>query len=126
MGMVPGSPRFEREMQTLEAMTRIYCRENHEQPNDSSCCARCSRFLDYARYRLEKCAFGEDKPTCARCPIHCYTADERAYAKQLMGRAGPRMLFRHPLLALLHSIDGALSAGRIRKWQDRRAALKRG
>ena len=38
-------------------------------------CEECRRFLDYAERRLEKCPYGEAKPTCARCPIHCYKPD---------------------------------------------------
>jgi len=60
----------------------------------------------YAEKRLEKCPFGEDKPTCANCPIHCYKADRRAQVKSIMRYSGPRMMFRHPLFALRHWIDG--------------------
>jgi len=61
---------------------------------------------DYACQRLEKCPFQGSKTTCARCPIHCYKPDRRVQIRAVMRVAGPRMLFRHPVLALLHLFDG--------------------
>ncbi len=26
----------------------------------------------YADKRLDKCVFGENKPACKQCPVHCY------------------------------------------------------
>ena len=26
----------------------------------------------YADKRLDKCVFGEEKPACKQCPVHCY------------------------------------------------------
>ena len=43
--------------------------------------AECEQFLAYVHRRLEKCPYGEAKPTCARCPIHCYKARERETAR---------------------------------------------
>jgi hypothetical protein len=60
--------------------------------------------LDYARTRLRKCPFQEGKTTCAKCPIHCYKPDRREKIRAVMRYAGPRMLVRHPILALLHLI----------------------
>ena len=39
---------------------------------DGEPCPDCSELLDYATSRLDKCPLQEDKPTCAKCPIHCY------------------------------------------------------
>mgnify|MGYP001231039661 CR=1 FL=1 len=68
-------------------------------------CGACREFLDYAEQRLEKCPYGEDKPTCAKCPIHCYKRAQREQAKEIMRYAGPRMTYRHPWLALTHLLD---------------------
>jgi hypothetical protein len=62
--------------------------------------------MDYATVRLERCRFGESKPTCARCPVHCYKSERRDQVKQVMRYAGPRMLWKHPILALRHWLDG--------------------
>ena len=58
-----------------------------------------------AERRLEKCPFAEEKPTCVKCPVHCYEAVMRERVRQVMRYAGPRMLLRHPVLALLHLRD---------------------
>ena len=69
-------------------------------------CPQCEAFLQYAARRLEKCPYGQDKPTCANCPVHCYKKAPREYAKEVMRFAGPRMMTRHPWLALMHLVDG--------------------
>jgi hypothetical protein len=61
--------------------------------------------LDYAAVRLERCPFQEDKPTCAKCPVHCYQPKLREQLKAIMRYAGPRMIWRHPILAIRHSLD---------------------
>ena len=65
-----------------------------------------AELLAYARARLSRCPYQEGKTTCARCPVHCYRPAMRARIRRVMRYAGPRMLTRHPLLALRHLIDG--------------------
>lgn len=59
----------------------------------------------YADKRLDKCVFGEEKPACKQCPAHCYQPAKREEMKQIMRWAGPRMLWRHPILTIRHLID---------------------
>lgn len=92
-----------RELKTLAAMMRLYCRHHH---GSKALCAECDSLWDYARRRTERCIFGDAKPTCANCVVHCYRADMRERVREMMRWSGPRMAFRHPLLALLHLIDG--------------------
>jgi hypothetical protein len=106
--MPSDSPRIAREKRTITAMVRIYCRAHHGASKDP--CAKCRELLDYAFARLDRCPFGADKPTCANCPIHCYKPSLRAKAKAVMRYAGPRMLWRHPILAIRHLIDGRRTA----------------
>ena len=87
----------------MECMVALYCRQRHDA--ESAPCDDCGSFLAYARKRLEKCPYGEEKPTCARCPIHCYKAAPRALARDIMRTAGPRMLWRHPWRTLGHMLD---------------------
>ena len=95
------SRRLQREFKTISAMVRIYCRDHHrEKP-----CLDCGDLLAYARLRLERCRFGAEKPTCARCPVHCYQRDRREQVRTVMRYAGPRMLWEHPLLSLHHWLD---------------------
>ena len=96
--------RLARERRTLEAMIRLYCRGRHG--TGGELCAECRELADYARARLHRCLFQERKPTCARCPVHCYRPEMRERIRAVMRYAGPRMLYRHPLLALAHLIDG--------------------
>jgi hypothetical protein len=68
-------------------------------------CPDCQALMNYALLRLERCRFGADKPTCARCPVHCYQAHRRGQIQQIMRFSGPRMLWQHPLLSLQHWFD---------------------
>ena len=96
--------RLAREWQTMTTMVRIYCRDQHH-PADGLC-AECRQFLDYANVRLERCRFGPEKPTCAKCPAHCYQRERREQVRVIMRYAGPRMVWQHPLMSLRHWLDG--------------------
>lgn len=96
--------RLAREWQTLTTMIRIYCRDHHQPV--SGLCAECQQFLNYAGVRLERCRFGMEKPACARCPVHCYRRERREQVRAIMRYAGPRMIWRHPLMSLRHWLDG--------------------
>jgi len=62
----------------------------------------------------------------ARHPIHCYKPGHKARARMIMRFAGPRMLFRHPLLTLAHKIDGWRKAEHPRELtRAQRAAARR-
>jgi hypothetical protein len=89
------------DLRTVEAMVRLYCRREHASAG-GVLCERCAALLEYARTRLAVCPFGEQKTTCRDCPIHCYRPAERADMKVVMRESGPRMLWRHPLLAIRH------------------------
>ena len=95
--------RRRRELRTLETMMGMYCRHHH---GGGELCAECTGLRDYARRRLERCVFGDAKPTCANCTVHCYTPGMRERVRVMMRWAGPRMALRHPVIAALHLIDG--------------------
>ena len=88
------------EFKTVHAMVVIYCKKHHLQ--NKGLCPTCKTFLDYAHEKLDRCPYGEAKPTCNKCPIHCYKKTEREQARTIMRYAGPRMLLKHPILALKH------------------------
>jgi hypothetical protein len=102
------TPRLAREADTIAAMMRIYCRDHHGAAarDDGGLCPECQTLMAYARKRLALCTYGPDKPTCVNCPIHCYGRKQREEVRQVMRYAGPRMLWRHPWLAIAHVIDG--------------------
>lgn len=88
------------EQRTLIRMFSIYCRAVHG--NRGRLCGDCKELLDYSLQRLSHCIYGEGKPSCKNCPVHCYRPAEREAVKAVMRFAGPRMLWYHPVLALRH------------------------
>ena len=88
-----------RELKTIEVMVRMYCRHHH---GGTALCSDCAELFDYAQRRLQRCVFGDAKPNCAKCVVHCYSADMREQIRIVMRWAGPRMLLRHPVLAIGH------------------------
>jgi hypothetical protein len=96
-----GRGRLQREWRTIEAMIGITCRTLHG-GRRRSLCAECAELHDYAELRLRRCPFGAEKPTCNNCRVHCYRPEMRERVRQVMRFAGPRMLARHPYLAVMH------------------------
>jgi hypothetical protein len=97
------SSRIERESKTVAMMISDYCRAGHAAGKQ---CPECGELLDYALERLKRCPFQEGKTVCSRCPVHCYKPDMRNRIRAVMRYAGPRMIYRHPVAALLHLVDG--------------------
>jgi predicted amidophosphoribosyltransferase len=100
--------RILREKQTLEVMIRIYCKGSHE--SGEFLCKDCQELLDYANQRIDDCPLIANKPTCLNCKIHCYETPKQEKIRVVMRYAGPRMLSRHPALAIAHLIDGRRKA----------------
>ncbi len=96
--------RIAREKNSALAMIGLYCDGKHGK--NQNLCSECEALWQYAKARLEQCSFGEEKPTCRACPIHCFQAEERRKIREVMRYSGPRMLLPHPILALLHLLDG--------------------
>lgn len=94
--------RLKREEKTVRAMIALYCRGKHGQ----ALCAECETLWQYAKGRVERCPFREKKPTCLNCRVHCYEPEMRERIRAVMRYSGPRSLWYHPLLALLHLFDG--------------------
>jgi len=123
--MISATSRLSREQETIGRMVRIYCAARHERIAQDLCDS-CREFLDYAELRLQKCPYGNAKPTCANCPVHCYKPGHKARARMIMRFAGPRMLFRHPLLTLSHKMDYWRKARHPRELtREQRAAARR-
>lgn len=97
--------RRKRELRTVDAMIGMYCQGHHHR-DSATPCPQCVRLAEYAARRLERCVFGDAKPTCANCTVHCYSADKREHIRVVMKWAGPRMLLHHPILAIRHLFDG--------------------
>ena len=93
--------RIEEEKRVVELMIRLYCRRFE---GNKQVCQACSELLTYAEERLDRCKFGNEKPTCKKCSVHCYKPDMRERVRKVMRWAGPRMIFYYPLEAIKHLI----------------------
>lgn len=91
---------IEREKATVAKMVTLYCRKRDS--SDRELCPLCEELLAYAHKRLDRCPYGNDKPSCKRCTIHCYKPDMRERMRIVMRFAGPRMLFHYPADAIRH------------------------
>jgi hypothetical protein len=100
------SRRTRREKRTIELMIGMYCRAHCSDGHaGAGPCAHCSGLLEYSLRRVENCSFGECKPTCARCTVHCFRPEMRDQVRVVMRYSGPRMAYRHPYLAARHLLD---------------------
>ncbi|HHB1427569.1 TPA: nitrous oxide-stimulated promoter family protein [Serratia odorifera] len=97
-------PRRQRELKTVTHMIQRYQQANAPQEEE-----RYRLLAEYTKNRLERCYFQEQKPSCQKCPIHCYQPVYRQEIKRVMRWAGPRMVFYAPLTTLLHLLDNLRS-----------------
>lgn len=88
------------EFKTVAGMMKIYC--NHHHNTSDVLCESCRSLLIYAETKLDRCPYGQSKPTCNKCPIHCYKPEPKEQMRLVMRYSGPRMLFKHPILAIRH------------------------
>ncbi|MGO9614450.1 MAG: nitrous oxide-stimulated promoter family protein [Dissulfurispiraceae bacterium] len=102
--MLVRHPRIAREEKTLLAMIRLYCRHTHS--TTDKFCPDCVELMTYAAARLAHCPFQENKTTCVKCAVHCYKPVMRDKVRDVMRFSGPRMIYRHPVLAFFHFADG--------------------
>lgn len=94
--------RLTREKRTIQAMVRVYCRAHHA--TRGTLCAECQSLLAYALGRLDRCPHGaEENPRPLPDPL--LQGGDEVQIKAVMRYAGPRMMFRHPILALFHLLD---------------------
>jgi predicted amidophosphoribosyltransferase len=96
--------RLRRELETVHAMIMLTCRDLHG--TKKGLCDECDELWRYARDRVERCPLLPDKPTCRNCETHCFKPSRREQIRAVMRHAGPRMAWHHPVLTVLHLIDG--------------------
>ena len=101
--------RIEREKQIVQKMIAIYCRHHLKQAPaaegtgpEASTAEEYQQLAEYACQRLDHCRFGEQKPVCEKCTVHCYAPKERQLIKEVMRWVGPRMMLYSPKDALFH------------------------
>lgn len=101
------SGRLRREHKTIGIMIDMYCNMNH---GEMTLCSDCKELKEYAYERLLNCPFDDEKPVCSNCTVHCYKTSMRQKVKDVMRFSGPRMLLKHPFLAVMHLIDEKIYA----------------
>ena len=99
--------RREREKIIVYEMIRMYCAGNHS--GGKVLCGECLGLADYSGKRLLSCMYGDSKPVCKECPVHCYSPQRREQMRQVMRYSGPRMIYRRPGFALIHFIDNLVA-----------------
>lgn len=92
------------EKKNIAIMIGMYCVKHHN-TEKGQFCNECLALSDYALKRLDKCTFGESKGNCSDCKIHCYRPDMRTKIRAVMRYSGPRMHFKTPMLALMHTVS---------------------
>lgn len=90
------------EKKTVEVMITMYCSNHHQSRNGA--CPDCQELVDYAWARLDKCPLKDSKPTCGKCTIHCYQPSMKTKIRSVMKYAGPRIVYKHPILASMYII----------------------
>ncbi len=95
--------RFYDDSNTVETMIKIYCQGNHGTLGDV--CDECLELTEYASSKLKNCKFGEKKPVCGKCTVHCYKPEMREKIKRVMRYAGPRMVYKHPIMMFKYIIN---------------------
>lgn len=93
--------KIEKEKQIVLAMINLYCSKKHK---THILCSDCLQLKIYAFNRLDKCHYGENKPSCKNCSIHCYQQIMRNKIRIVMRFSGPRMLFYYPFQFLKHKL----------------------
>jgi len=91
-----------KEKQIVNLMVELYCRKNH---GVGGICVDCEELLDYASKRLDNCVFGDEKPACKHCPVHCYKPAMREKIREVMRWSGPRMIFYRPGAVMRHLLS---------------------
>ena len=91
--------KIEKEKKTVGIMIGLYCQKVHK---SQSLCTGCNQLEEYAHRRLDKCKFGDEKPSCKNCTVHCYNSEMRQKIRQVMRFSGPRLLYAYPIYYIKH------------------------
>ncbi|MGY5858021.1 MAG: nitrous oxide-stimulated promoter family protein [Candidatus Thorarchaeota archaeon] len=97
-------PKIQNEKETVEKFIRLHCEKKHE-TTSKALCSDCQNLLEYSRQRLEQCQYQEDKPTCRKCPVHCYRPTMREEIRRVMRFSGPRYAIRAPMDWIRHQLQ---------------------
>jgi hypothetical protein len=96
--------RREKEKRIVAFMIGYHCMKRHMQAQrgDDGLCQECRSLVVYAHSRLDACRYGDTKPACVKCPVHCYGTSRREAIRRVMAWTGPRMFCLMPKEYLRH------------------------
>lgn len=102
-----------KEKEIVGKMIAIYCRGSKH--GKGQLCPECTVLLEYAHKRLDLCRFGEEKPFCKLCTVHCYNKEMRAQIRTVMRYSGPRIMLYHPATAVEHLVSSIIQRAASKK-----------
>ena len=85
---------------TVTTMIKIYCDGKHGTIHREELCEECLELVSYADYKLKHCKFGDKKPVCGKCTVHCYKPEMREKIRAVMRYSGPKMVYMHPIMLI--------------------------
>jgi hypothetical protein len=95
--------KIEHDKKILKIFISIYCKKRHLEKGSEvykdNLCKDCYELLNYAYKKLNNCLLNP-KPMCKKCPIHCYSPQNREKIKEIMKFSGI-YLIKHGRLDLL-------------------------
>ena len=111
--------KMRKDSQMVARMVEIYCRGNHDGRErvpyapagkvadlvdgaEVSLCGECAKLLSYSLSMRAICPY-DPKPTCRKCPTHCYRAGHRERIREVMRFSG-WWLVRHGRIDLLRKM----------------------
>ena len=96
--------KIEKEKNIVAFMIEYYCKKNH---NQKAIGKSCNDLVKYAHDRLNVCPFRENKSSCLKCKVHCYSNEKREEIKKVMSFVGPRMIYLMPIQYIKHIFNRA-------------------
>lgn len=109
-----------KELEVVALMIGLYCKKKHAAAR-GTLCPDCAALLEYVRFRRSKCPWGDEKPFCSNCKIHCYRPEMRQKIGAVMRFSGPRMLLHHPFIAVKHLIQTKRQKRLLKKEEEKKA-----
>lgn len=80
-------------------MVWLYCSKKEK---NNKLCDKCLDLIEYSTKRLDNCPYAKEKPSCKKCPKHCYKKEYRENIREVMRFSAPRMIFYYPKETLRH------------------------
>ena len=100
------SVRSQRELNTVKAMIRLYCKTLHR---GAVMCSECESLIEYVEERVTGCRLGEQKPSCMHCIGHCYQSAKRLQMIHILRWSYPHYFWRHLFRAIHFKLDNLRS-----------------